>query len=207
MLPANNHIKHFGADQFDEYSSLEFIDLTSNVCIDGKFSGESEILEVLSNIKSNCKFERPKNKPDELNCDEILRCEFGLCCKIYPGAEILSPEIRLVSKDYPRVQSLTIRSEINSQASRDEFENIRYLPVANHFIRNLVDYRVHNTFLKTIRKENFEGMIWLEKLYLTSNLIEAIPSDSFQGLVRLKSINLGEKNINYAGSGNYAFKS
>lgn len=69
--------------------------------------------------------------------------------------------------------------------------NIQFLPIANKFTRNIVHYKVERTFVQTIGKNNFDGMIWLEDLILVRNQIETLHMDTFQGLKRLKFVDLG----------------
>lgn len=69
--------------------------------------------------------------------------------------------------------------------------NLQFLPVASKFTRNLIHYEVQRTSVQKISKENFDGMIWLEDLILIQNWIETLQKDTFQGLKRLKFINLG----------------
>lgn len=71
--------------------------------------------------------------------------------------------------------------------------NFNFLPVVNRFLRNLIEYVAQGTSLKTIGRENFKGMQWLERLNLFSNLIETVQNDAFQGLSRLNDIDLSMK--------------
>lgn len=201
------------ASQFTRLSSsLETVDLTSNVCIDEKFVGKAEIQRMISEIESaaivaqvlsvfitwqdvayvttsTCSSHRPKN--NELFCEQIARCEFGICCDIGRDTSIDYEDYRIVTTEYPRIQSL----EIRDYKKYETLENIHFLPLANSLTRNLIQYKVVETSLKAITKENFNGMIWLERLVLLSNSIETIQRDTFQGLVRLNKIDLSKRNF------------
>lgn len=98
---------------------------------------------------------------------------------------ITSSDYTIVSTDISRINSLTIR-----------MRKLEFLPVADRFLLNLVNYEVAGTAVKTIGEENFNGMIWLERLALPSNRIATVQRDTFQGLVRLKQIDLS-KNFSF----------
>lgn len=166
---------------------MEIVDLTSNVCIDKKFTGKAEIQKIVSD--SNCTYQRPKTNSSELNCEVISRCEYGVCCEIGADTIIDSPDYRIVSADYTRISSLSIFDYKDEQV----LEKIHFLLVVNRFTRNLINYSVVRTMVKTIGKENFQGMIWLERLTLYNSLIETVPKETFQGLVRLTYIHLGKR--------------
>lgn len=175
----------------DFISSLEIVDLTANVCIDDRFEGKAEVQKMTSQLESHCKL--PKINSQELFCEQVLRCSFGICCDTGPDANIDSQEYRLVSRVYPRIQSLVIRDYKRIQI----LENVHFLPKANDFIRNLIYYEASRTSVKTIVKENFEGMIWLERLSLHDNSIETLQKNTFQGLSRLRTIILSKNRTKY----------
>lgn len=186
---ANNRIKTMTTEQFQNLlKSLEIVELTSNECIDGIFSGETEIRGMISRIEESCHFELPKNNSNEVLCEEISRSEFGIRCLIGTDTKIISRGYKILSTNYPRIQSL----EISVYKRFDRVVEVRYLPVVSSFIRNLISYRVDNAAVRAIGKENFEGMIWLEILTLRNTLIKTLPENTFQGLLRLKYIELGK---------------
>lgn len=171
---------------------MEVVNLTSNVCINGKFTGEAEIGKMIKHVESDCKF-RPKTKANELFCEVVLRCGFGFCCIIGSETNITTRGQRIVSSDYQRVQRLEISYYGTELMVRGDFmENIRFLPMANDFLRGLIEYRVYGTRIKSISRENFDEMIWLESLDLSHNSVETIPKNAFLGLLRLQYISLSE---------------
>lgn len=183
LLPANNRIKFLAANQFAMLSgSLEIVNLTSNVCIDGIFEGNVEIQKIISSLDSICIEERPESNESVLFCEEFSRCAFGICGLIQNEPRNRSRDYEIVSTDFARIQSLVIQ----------KVSNFRLLPVVNHFTRNLISYEVAGTAIKTVEKKNFQGMIWLEALHLHYNTIETIPMDAFQGLARLRFIDLSK---------------
>lgn len=172
--------------------SLNYVDLTSNVCIDEKFNGNSELPRLIAAVESNCDYEKPKNNANELFCERIYRCEYGICCDIRYETNITSPDCEIVSTDHARIQSLEIKQH-HDYGANDHWTYINFLPLVNNFTRNLIHYKVQRTSIKTIGEENFHGMIWLERLDLLSNSIETIAKDTFQGLFSLKFMDLGER--------------
>lgn len=143
---------------------------------------------MVLNVESKNSCKRPKNVR-ELFCGQITRCKFGLCCKVGAEAKIDTQDYRIVSRDFSRIQYLTLGDDQRNE----RFENIRFLPIANSLLRNLIGYMVAKTAVKVIGKEHFDGMICLEYIIFQQNLIETIRKDAFQGLSKLSSINLGKK--------------
>lgn len=172
---------------------MDLVDLTANACIDGKFTGKAEIQRLVKAVVSSC--ERPISNANELLCGRIFRCEFGICCDIQYETNITSPDFEIVSTDYARIQSLDIKQGYG-YGDKDYWTYIQFFPLVNRFTRNIIHYNVQYTSLKTIGKENFHGMIWLERLNLHANLIETVPKDTFQGLLSLKFIDLGKRHMN-----------
>lgn len=172
--------------------SLEIVDLTSNVCINEKFSGRTEIRVMISSINASCQHERQKSNSSIVLCEKISRSEYGIVCTIGTDTEISSQDCVLTSTDFPRIQSISIYDYKQESYERRRVVNVRYLPIVNRFTRNLIEYQV-GAAVRVIGKENFEGMIWLERLNLGGNLIETIPEETFQGLVRLQYIDLGKE--------------
>lgn len=166
--------------------SLKIVDLTSNVCIDRKFSGKTEISEMISSINASCNYERPKNNPNEVMCEQYSKSKFGIHCYIEPDIEISSQDWKITSEEYPRIQSL----DIYDYKRNNRVDNFRCLPGVNRFIRNLIYYRIDSVSVSIIGQKNFEGMVWLQELRIRKTFIETIPVDTFQGLIRLKSLDL-----------------
>jgi hypothetical protein len=71
--------------------------------------------------------------------------------------------------------------------------NIEFLPEnLNKMFKNLLRYSASNCSIKQISYKKFEGLIRLEKLYLSDNQIKTIPSDTFKDLRALEELNLSE---------------
>lgn len=189
---ANNRIKFLETSVLSKFiSSLEIVDLVLNVCIDDAFKGIVEIQKMFGLVKFNCKYERPKSRDNEFFCGQITRSEFGIYCQFGPKTNIDFEEYTIISNDYPRIQHLEI-----SDYKRDGFmKNIQHLPEVNKFVRNVIQYTAKKTSVKTIARENFKGMFWLEFLFLSSNLIETVQKNTFQGLERIRYIDLGKRTL------------
>jgi Leucine-rich repeat (LRR) protein len=71
-------------------------------------------------------------------------------------------------------------------------QNIVYLPInVNENFPKLAFYNAQNCSVKSISKENFNGLFELKKLYLDNNEITKIASDTFNDLVLLEWLTLG----------------
>lgn len=173
----------------DFLALLEIVDLTSNICIDEKLTGNAKVQELTSSrVESNCKYERPKSNDNEFFCDQIIRSSFGIYCEFGSEANTSSEDYTIISNDYPRIQHFSI----SDYKRKEPLKNIQFLPKANKFIRNVILYAAEKTSIKTIAKKNFDGMVWLRILVLTSNQIETVQNDAFQGLDSILKIDLGE---------------
>lgn len=72
-------------------------------------------------------------------------------------------------------------------------EKIRYLPVQVHKkFSNLQKYYAAECSIQAISKANFEKLTKLTEIWLTTNEITRVKSDTFQGLSSLKIVKLGE---------------
>lgn len=68
-----------------------------------------------------------------------------------------------------------------------------FLPIdVKEVFPNLVVLYAASCSIKSIGKENFQGLKELQYVNLFGNHIEKVPSDTFQGLDSLKRIYLGE---------------
>lgn len=60
-------------------------------------------------------------------------------------------------------------------------------------IPNLIHYHAFNASIREISKKNFQNLDKMEYLYLTLNKIERVDRDTFEGLMELREVRLGEK--------------
>lgn len=69
---------------------------------------------------------------------------------------------------------------------------IKYLPIQIYEIfPNLREYWARECSIKAISKKNFKKLAQLKELFLSSNLIETVPSNAFEDLVKLRWVRLG----------------
>lgn len=77
---------------------------------------------------------------------------------------------------------------------------IYFLPVRIYqSYPNLIGIYAGGKKIKEISKKNFQNLFKLEYLFLESNEIRKVKSDTFEGLIKLKVVNLGELMIDKAG--------
>lgn len=75
-------------------------------------------------------------------------------------------------------------------------QKIDFLPIqVEQKFPNLIEYRAAKCALRRVTKANFEFLNKLEALRLSGNRIERIASDTFEGLFKLKLINIGSFGI------------
>lgn len=74
-----------------------------------------------------------------------------------------------------------------------ENKNILYLPVGtSEKFPNLLGYSANYCSIKVVKRENFQSLKNIKKIYLSSNLIETIYFDTFKDLNSLEEIHLGK---------------
>lgn len=102
------------------------------------------------------------------------------CCELDHEAYIDSPDYSFVAdSNYTKLEVLYIRYQ----------RNIDFLPVSVHEVfPNLKFYFIINVPVQKIFKKNFEMMTDLVQLYLLSNQIEVIKSNTFEDLINLRRI-------------------
>jgi Leucine-rich repeat (LRR) protein len=104
-----------------------------------------------------------------------------------PSSEILYPGTT-VTVDKSRIGSSTL-TRLNLEGNSKIF----YLPVGlvNEFPQ-LVEYYAPSCSIKEISKQNFEGLTKLKLLDLSYSSISKITKDMFEDLTSLEKLNLGE---------------
>lgn len=112
--------------------------------------------------------------------------EFGelKTCSIRTSAEIYWHGIKIAEELDDQVQGFYSYGN----------KNIKFLPVNIHKnFPNLMALEASQCSIELLTKENLQGLSELKMLWLHHNQIEEIRSDTFQGLVSLEWIHLGEK--------------
>lgn len=76
--------------------------------------------------------------------------------------------------------------------------NVKFLPINVHAkFPNIKLIHAVGCSIKEISKKNFANLDQLKSIVLNSNEITMVPSDTFQGLLQLAVINLGEKILGF----------
>lgn len=178
-----NRIKSINADLFEVMIFLNTVILESNQCIDENFVGEKGILAIAARINNRCKFQ---DAAKEVKCFSISNgCTdwtTGACCDMSRGTAIGSP-------------NTIISGAQNTEMLRMHFsgnKQIQFLPVSVAIkFPNIIHYWARACSIQKISKLNFVGLEMMSNLWLASNEIETIMSDTFEGLKALQNIGLG----------------
>lgn len=98
-----------------------------------------------------------------------------------------------------RTTSITFYFGVDDSINAISFSfnpKVDFLPIqVDQKFPNVIEYRAANCALRRVMKANFEGLDKLETLRLSGNRIEKMLSDTFDGLLKLKLINLGSCSI------------
>lgn len=159
--------------------------LSSNVCIKDDFIGQFAIALMPKFIEKKCSFDEPNLLPKkEVSCDYVrFEYETGLTCSMSRIAFINTTGVTISASRNESIMALTLI--LNNK--------IKYLPenIVEKF-PNLDIYFAKFCSLTSISKRNFNGLSVLTKISLKDNKIEKIPSDTFEDLKNLKSLDLGK---------------
>lgn len=126
---------------------------------------------------------------------DVVYGRMSKCCHV-TDTEILHDDSTFLAVEDISVDGLQIRNT-------DGFD---LLPVS-HFLPvriyrsypNIIGIYAGGQKLKEISKKNFQRLLKLEYLFLNNNNIQKIKSDTFEGLIKLKTVNLGEFTIKSSG--------
>lgn len=167
------------------------VNLRENICIDKLFTIDRAPNIFRRKISRNCAPDDAGEKKVSCRaytvCNDIVKDLFSSwfkrtsgCCELVHGSYIDSADYSFVGDaNYSSLEVLYILYQ----------RNIDFLPVSVHeSFPALKFYFVINTSVQKIFKNNFEKMFQLVQLYLLSNRIEAIKSDTFEDLVNLRRI-------------------
>lgn len=172
--------------------SLVDIDFTNNSCIDetfhsnitrpvGSYNNFQGSRFLVEKFVAKC-FMEPN--PFELQCSLVFRCDFGFCCEMDDVTVIKSVDTVISPSRGNDIRPHRLDMNVNSR--------VEFLPTSSDYLKSLIIYEAKECSIKSIWKENFKGMVWLEKLDLAGNLIETIRTDTFEELFKLETISLGE---------------
>lgn len=118
----------------------------------------------------------------EISCEKIEQGNDVKLCYLDKTTSINSNDTTIATKD-DSVKGIFMQYN----------EKIRYLPVGVHKkFSKLEKYFAAECSIQAISKENFEKLTKLQEIWLTTNEITKVKSDTFQGLSSLKIVKLGE---------------
>lgn len=157
--------------------------LESNQCINENFKGLNAITNIGDRINNQCKF---RETPSDLACYKIsetcLDWAMGKCCDMSRETVIDNSNAIISGSD----DSDVIRMHFSGNKA------IKFLPISLSFkFPSIVHYWARGCLIQKISKLNFFGLKRLVNLWLGSNEIETIRSDTFEGLDALENIGLG----------------
>lgn len=171
-------------DLFKRLPKLKAVNLVSNECINKKFA-EYRLQSLVRVVTNKCGFIETETGDNEVGCTAIEPCrELTTCCRM------TSP---INSSDF------TISDQKNEEVKGIYFVRntaIEFLPVfVYQKFPNLQGYAAYNCSIREISKKNFERLTRLVNIFLLGNKLEKIPSDTFDDLINLEVINLGNNEL------------
>lgn len=155
--------------------------LVNNHCYSAAFSDDDIKGIAPAAITKNCGFEEFDSV--ELSCDRFLDLHDSEFCFM----------------DIPKAINATnfviaeLRDEEIGGIRFDGNKRIEYLPYKVYMqFPNLIHFKAKECSVKQIMKENFEKLSRLQKIDLSSNVIQKISGNTFKGLESLMQIKLRE---------------
>lgn len=176
---------------FDRMPFLEQVQLEGNVCIDKEFRSDSIPDNLYRKVSRNCASDDfPRQR---VFCNPFADCfnfeNFNDTCCFVKTETIIETssnsfaDYLLVKKFYAKLTVLLIHNQ----------RRIEFLPVLVHeTFPHLIAYSVDNTPIRSISKKHFEKLHELEILRLEGGLIEAVRSNTFEDLTKLKKISISK---------------
>lgn len=194
----NNKIKTMNGVDFANLPQLVELDLERNVCIDRKFMIDRSSNTFRRRISRNCPSTDATGK--QIACKSSIGSSEGIeklfsnrynrsagCCTLQHKTIIDSPDYTFANNlNYRGLEMLHIFHQ----------RNVEFLPVLVHETFPILKfYRVVSTPIQKVFRKNFEKLNRLEMLHLEQNQIDVIKNDTFEDLVNLKEIFIGDKKL------------
>lgn len=227
----SNKINSVGKDIFEPLNEVETISIKSNQCVDGLWTGSVEIAEAKALIAEKCwkEEESLENEYDDLSTTEsmpehvdkkkkekivestqqpetVSDCEFSETYWKFSESELFTCTIAntAINQGYELNVSPSEGEKVHGFSLNDN-QFVKYLPEnIEKAFPNLVEYSAINTYLESISAANFEGLSKLKKLNLSDNDLSVIESGTFAELTELEQLDLSEGNIRLIEEGAFA---
>lgn len=184
-----NVIKTLSATLIDSFANIEFLDLSENSCVFGKYPGDS--LKVLrKQIKSSCQAFIDLNCDFKLNDDAIEPNENYTCNIRDLSVENHASNIINVVGDHLiefTNENVTVLSIVN-QTMKSVPKNIA------DFFMNLEEITIVRSKLQWLKRKDFRGLDNLRKLVIRNNNI-VMRYDTFQPIPQLEHLDLSYNKI------------
>lgn len=123
-----------------------------------------------------------------ITCESIGSCSTSddhndVCCIMTKKTKIDEARYIIGNKKNGTVQALDFNNN----------RNINFLPIRVVLVfPHIVEYDARNCSVQSISKANFERLHYLKLVYLQGNQIQALSSDTFDGLNNIEDIDLGK---------------
>lgn len=161
------------------------ISIRQNACIDRTFTEKDEKQAMRQLVTSRCGFSEPKNRKNQVSClvKTFPRSKMVDSC-IFGDPTVIDSRDFLISNSYDNgVLDLFIRPSTA----------VHFLSIFVNFkFPNLKYYRANNCNITEISKMNFANLSQIVAISLAGNKIETILKNTFEGLVLLEKIYLSE---------------
>lgn len=159
---------------------LRYVNLKSNICINGNFSDMDALSKV---ITESC--ENPDPAEVKPVCEVIEKCPVGeKCCRLSK----FKSESRLELKEIKHQNSNC--SNYVDAISYNSNKNVEYLLIkVNLIFKKLKAYDASNCAVREIFWKNFEWLFQLESINLANNQISSIIEELYSPM-QLKNLDL-----------------
>lgn len=162
-----------------------FLRFEGNSKIDRDFESLQEAIKKFESLSSPQL--SPTHVVGELDCETTIRSQFDGSNRLYKTC--LMNATTLIDSNKARIKFAKSTAAISFKNNK----NISYLPIEiSKALPSLQILEASYCNVTQIGPENFQGLIFLKLLWLSSNKIESIPSNTFKGLTYMENIDLSE---------------
>lgn len=178
---SGNRIKSMNGLLFQNLPRLSRVNLEGNECIDEYIQDKDPLQRSSARIDRQCGY--IESTTTDVSCESIAPRRYSKCCFLNNATSIDT-----TNSSFSGVRDDSVR-EINLAHNK----KINFLPIrVNDKYPELRSYDAANCSVKTIAKLNFERMVNLKYLKLSSNEIETLDSDTFEDLANINYLSIGK---------------